>query len=302
MKKLKTTEELIEHLKEKGCRFNIVSEKEAAEFLSENNYYMKLAAYRANYDKIEEGKKAGKYKNLEFAYLKELSTIDMHLRYLIMHMCADIEHSIRTALLKDMENNPDEDGYKCVKLFIDGSDNATQTLLQHKRSEYCKALIEKYYPDFPAWVYVELISFSQLAHLCDTYNKMYKRDFLGFDIRLLNSVRDLRNASAHNNCLINKLNKGTNVPLQPITEYVKRIDEIKSKSRIKKLSNKFIYDFITLIYVYDKTIKSQMVKQNRIDQLKKIVNERMYRNIKYFETNNQIKSSFDFIKKVVDKL
>ena len=79
MKLLKTSDELISHMKIKGIKFDIVKE-EAKIFLQNNNYYMKLASYRANYDKR---KSNGEYINLDFAYLRELSTIDMHLRYLI---------------------------------------------------------------------------------------------------------------------------------------------------------------------------------------------------------------------------
>ena len=75
MKLLKTSDELVSHMKIKGIKFDIVKE-EAKIFLQNNNYYMKLASYRANYDKR---KSNGEYINLDFAYLRELSTIDMHL-------------------------------------------------------------------------------------------------------------------------------------------------------------------------------------------------------------------------------
>lgn len=75
IKPMLSIDELIEHMKAKGIRFNIVSEEEAQEFLTTNNYYMKLASYRANYDKCPlESKRAGEYQQSEFAYLQELST------------------------------------------------------------------------------------------------------------------------------------------------------------------------------------------------------------------------------------
>lgn len=81
MKLLKTSDELISHMKIKGIKFDIVKEEDAKIFLQNNNYYMKLASYRANYDKC---KSNGEYINLDFAYLQELlPTIDMYLRYLI---------------------------------------------------------------------------------------------------------------------------------------------------------------------------------------------------------------------------
>lgn len=54
-------------MKLKGITFDIVKEEDAKAFLQNNNYYMKLASYRANYEKR---KSDGKYINLDFAYLQ----------------------------------------------------------------------------------------------------------------------------------------------------------------------------------------------------------------------------------------
>lgn len=93
MKPLLANEQLISHMKSKGITSDIISEDDAKTFLQQKNYYMKLASYRENYPKYLTGRKTGQYINLDFAYLKELSTIDMHLRYLIIQMCLDLEHS-----------------------------------------------------------------------------------------------------------------------------------------------------------------------------------------------------------------
>lgn len=128
MKLLKTSDELISHMKIKGIKFNIVKEEDAKIFLQNNNYYMKLASYRANYDKH---KSNGEYINLDFAYLQELSTIDMHLRYLILQMCLDVEHALKTRLLKDMEDNPEEDGYDIIRRFITKYERSCQNIQKH---------------------------------------------------------------------------------------------------------------------------------------------------------------------------
>ena len=52
MKPILNIDEMIEHMKEKGIKFNIISENEAKKFLSESNYYMKLASYLTNYPKL----------------------------------------------------------------------------------------------------------------------------------------------------------------------------------------------------------------------------------------------------------
>ena len=43
MKQMLSTNELIQHMRSKGIRFNIVSDIEASAFLTHNNYYFKLA-------------------------------------------------------------------------------------------------------------------------------------------------------------------------------------------------------------------------------------------------------------------
>ena len=72
MKTLLSVDDLINHMKNKGIKFNIISEDEAKEFLNNNNYYFKLEAYRSLNPKIyyTKSKKIWKYQNLEFEYLK----------------------------------------------------------------------------------------------------------------------------------------------------------------------------------------------------------------------------------------
>ena len=96
-----------------------MSETEAAEYLSKRNNYMRTASYRKNYAKHETGAQVGKYINLDFAYLAELSNIDFYLREHLLKMCIDIEHALKVALLAEIEQNPQEDGYKIVCDFLE---------------------------------------------------------------------------------------------------------------------------------------------------------------------------------------
>ncbi len=300
MKILLTSEELIKHMEDKGITFNLISRSGAKEFLENNNYYMKLASYRSNYKKRKTGKRAGQYIGLDFAYLRELSTIDMRLRYIIFQMALDIEHYMKVRFLKEIENNPEEDGYKIIQKFIakDNNFKDLKKIQAHKASAYCKDLIDKYYPYFPAWVFVELISFGELAFLCNFYSDFYGVDI--WDRILLNSVKDIRNACAHSNCLINNLVPGNNVAHQSVVNRVKQIKSISEASRDKKLSNKCIYDFVCLIYAYDEIVTSPVAKQKRYDELEELFENRMQRNKEWFENNKTITSSFSFVKKIID--
>lgn len=282
--------------------YQIDTTETAKNFLENNNYYMKLASYRSNYKKRTSGAKIGQYIGLDFAYLRELSTLDMHLRYIAFQMTLDIEHYMKVRLLKAIEINPDEDGYKLIQKFLANDKNfkTLKTIQGHKASAYCKDLIDKYYPYFPAWVFVELISFGEFAYLCEFYYEMYGVE-IGNRV-LLNSVRDLRNACAHSNCLLNNLIPGNNTAHQSVVNRVKAITSISENSRDKKLSNKCIYDFVCLLYAYDEIVTSETAKNKRYSELEELFEGRFIKHKDWFNNNNTITSSYSFVKKILDTL
>ena len=116
----------------------------------------------------------------------------------------------------------------------------------------------------------------------------------------MNSVRDIRNACAHSNCLINNLVPGNNNAHQSVVNRVKKIKTISEASRDKKLSNKCIYDFVCLLYAYDEIVTSPVAKKKRYDELEELFEGRMQRNKEWFANNNTITSSFSFVKKILD--
>lgn len=304
MKKLLTIDELINHMKEKGITFKEVSEEDAKIFLQRNNYYMKLAAYRANYEKCDSGKRAGQYKKLDFGYLQELSTIDMYLRYKIMEMCLDIEHAIKVRLIDDITNNTSEDGYDIVRKFIAKDENLRilKNIRSHKSGEYCKDLIAKYYPYFPAWVFVELISFGDLLYFCSFYEETYGVQIV--NNTLMNTIRDMRNAAAHSNCILNKMTERIDPTKQvnsEISNFIAGMTDISKTSRVNNLNYKFTNSFITLLYVYD-SLMTESSKKKRYQELQKFLNDRVVRHKEYFKSNTKIVGVYNFHKKVVDNL
>lgn len=304
MKQLLSIDELIQHMKNRGITFNEISENDAKQFLQNNNYYMKLAAYRANYDKCDTGKRQGQYKKLDFGYLKELSTIDMYLRYIVMDMCLDIEHVIKVRLIKNITNNPSEDGYDIVRKFIAQDDNLRilKNIRSHKSGEYCKDLIEKYYPYFPVWVFVELISFGDLLYFCSFYEKIYGVQII--NNKLMNTVRDVRNATAHSNCLLNKMTEKIDSTKQvnnEISSFIIGMKNISKTSRVNNLSYKFTNSFVTVLYVYD-SLMNEIPKQKRYKEIQEFMNGRVVKNKQFFQSNSKIVGVYNFHKKVIDNL
>lgn len=78
-----TVEEQIQNIVDKNIQFDLYSKEDAKKFLKYNNYYFKLKSYAKNYNINQQTKK---YYNLDFAYLVELSKLDMYIRKIILEL------------------------------------------------------------------------------------------------------------------------------------------------------------------------------------------------------------------------
>ena len=315
-----SVDNLIIHMKEKGILFEIMTEKEAKAYLSKNNNYFKLSSYRKNYDKVSSGERIGQYEHLDFAYLIELARIDVEVRHILLKMCLDIEHFIKVSLIREVEKNMEsgcgEDGYKIVTDFIlDAGNNKikkktknvykragyiSKKIQNNNKNPYCGGLLEKYSEEMPVWAYVELISFGDLLDLVYYYAQSTGWQ-LSVDSKSLDRVRQIRNAAAHNNCIINDLRQMDQISPRFITEFVSAAG-IGEASRTKKLSNKRINQIVHLLYVYDIIVTSNNTRKNRLDELKLLLDSRMTENSEYFKYNSLITSTHEFFVKITNNM
>lgn len=291
---------LIRHMKDKGILFNVVTEEKAKHFLEEHNYYFKLSSYRKNYDKIPNGINKDKYINLEFAYLQELSTIDMYLRYLIIELALDVEHSIKVALINDISRNEKEDGYEIVELF-DPQKTCIKKAKKFGEASYAADVVAKYSERCPIWAFCEIISFGDLCKLANFYAHFYPKR-LPFKTTLLYSVRDIRNASAHSNCIINNLRARNNKPNNEVSNFVSKVPGITKTRRQKMLKNKSIHDFVALLMVYNQAVMSETQKKKCWEKLETVFNQRFLSHNHYFAKNETIRGTYSFLRKVIKRI
>ena len=299
-KKLLPSNKLIQHMKDTGIQFNICNEQHAQHFLEEHNYYFKLSSYRKNYDKIPCGDNAGKYIDLDFAYLQELSTIDMYLRYLILELCLDIEHSLKVSLLNDIESNANEDGYNIVKIF-NQQNNSIAKVKQYVKNSYAKEIINKYSNNCPIWVFCEIISFGDLCKLCNFYNHFYPNR-LPYKPTLLYPVRDIRNGCAHSNCLICNLRAQNVAPNNEITNWISTFSSFSKTKRLKMLRNKSIHDLVTLLYMYNAIVKSEYLRKIQLKKFSRLINRRLLKHRNYFINNPAVTNAYIFIREALAEL
>ena len=308
----KTVSKIIEEMKnERGITFNYINISTAETYLSKINNYLRTAAYRKNYSKYQKGCNQGKYINLDFSYLIELSVLDMHYRFLIQKMCSDIEHSMCVKLINDIENDFTTDGYDLVRNFFQKYPFEIRKIENTILSPHTGDLLRKYFTiqtnnnrhnivafnDCPVWVLMELLSFGSIINFyLDYYDS---RNLSHIPKAILNLVRSLRNAVAHNNCIFYDLNPGTTVAPQEITEFVKKINGITKSQRQKRLSSRPVLEFVTLIYVYDKIVNGK-VKNYRLKELNILINTRMKEKSSFFYSNDLIINTYKFVNKITD--
>lgn len=312
-----TAPQLIAKMKSKGITFKYTTEEKAAEYLTDKNNYLRTAAYRKNFQKYNNGSNIGKYINLDFSYLQELSTIDMHFRFLISKMCSDIEHDLKVRMLKDIENDPSTDGYDIVNTFLSQNSYIVGKLEATSVSPFTSDLIHKYftiqrvcnpqkrknenkitdYTDCPAWVLLEMLTFGDFIRFYEFYYST--RTYTKISSPIINLVKSLRNGAAHNNCILADLAHGTSRAPAEISQTIAKIPSISTKQRQKKLSCRPMLEFIALLYTYN-LIVSNKVKYHRTRELKNLFYNRMAEKKAFFQKNELIKSNYEFVRKIIE--
>lgn len=311
-----TSTQLIEKMKNKGISFHYITEAEAALYLTDKNNYLRTAAYRKNYQKYNNGINNGKYINLDFSYLQELSTLDMHFRFIISKMCLDIEHDLKVHILKDIENDSSTDGYDIVDTFLRSHNYIIGKLESTSSSPFTNDLIHKYftinkihnpqkgkwenkitaYNDCPAWVLVETLTFGDFIKFYEFYYSSRSYNTIPFPV--INLVKSLRNGAAHNNCILADLAHGTSRAPGIISRTIKQIPTINTNQRQKKLSCRPMLEFVALLYTYNLVV-SDKVKFHRSKELNALFFERMLQKKDFFAKNDLIKSNYEFACKVI---
>lgn len=305
LKPMLNAEELIRHLKEKGIKFELTSMEDAQKYLKENNNYFKLVSYRKNFPKYKNGENCEKYINLDFKMLTDLSIIDMKIRKTMLSIVLDLEHYAKVKLLSKIEN-ANKDGYTIVEEYIQDLkskneyDYLKNELDKNKNGTYCGDLVTKYDGEYPIWVFVEIIPFGRFIKFYRFIaDKLQDRKMINESYMLMD-VRELRNACAHNNCIINDLRANTSKyhANYRILDEIAKIG-ISKKIRDNKLSNIRIKQIITLLYLNKNIVTSKGV----LDYQTKILNElkdRIEHHIDYYNTNELVQTNLRFLNKIID--
>lgn len=298
--KLSITDQ-INHIKSKGITFNFISESDARLFLEDYNSYFRLKSYAKNFPKYDKLPHKGKYINLDFLYLKELSIIDFYLRRILLKMTIDIEYRLKIILLKDFNQNQNDDGYQIVQDFFQANKNIYNNFSDkyfhaYKNFSYNSQIIAKYHPRYPIWAFLEVLTFGDFI-------KFYRYYYTQHNIKIpfpehLESARILRNATAHNNCLLNNLTKKRTIQSSNIIRSI-----LKNSLSTKQLypvckTNFLIMDIISTYYLFINVSNNSDIKNEIYTELTgKVINRFFTHN--YFIKNKNMTDCMNFLNEAI---
>lgn len=331
-KPYRSTMELVEKMECKGITFQNISKDDAAKYLLEKNNFLRLYAYRKNFQKAELGGKKGKYINLDLCHLKALAILDLQLRKQIFGICIDIEHYLKLSILQDFETRKPEDAYAIVTAFLNTNFYTAEEILKKciRRNGYIGNLLNKYISeqdekdktifcfeqysgdelkyycmDMPIWVFLESITFGSLIRFYDFYYKYYEcEDECPIQVTLLNSIKSIRNACAHNNCILHDLSEKQCRPHSFVRTFASR-KGCKRSMILSRLTCRSIHEFTSVLYLANKpfqgsTFLPEDILNHDLKELQDVLSHFEEKYLCLFQKNDLILSSFQFLKKIVD--
>lgn len=294
-----TVPEIISYCKETlGITFNLKSEEEASVFLAKHNYFFRLKQYADFGEKT----KSGKFTNVDFGQMVELSTVDMFLRKLILKMTLDFEHYLKVKIINDSQENPADDGYSVVENFLETHNRVRHLIenLNNSTNFYNRQVFDKYKEKTSVWSIVEMLGFSDFI---DFYAHYYQYFHLKCEYTPhFDSVRRLRNAAAHNTCMISNLKPQSwfKSDIEINFELLGANLEVGNGVISSCLKVPVLNDFAVMLSNYVKLISSPKIKEKTLEEMQEFFNGRMILHKDYFENVNEIKNAYHFAKDVLD--
>lgn len=230
-------------------------------------------------------------------------------------MIIDIEHYLKIRILNNIEQIPEEDGYKIVNKYLERDFNNKEqpkrvhdSIRRKVTNEYYKKIFSKYDLDkdikienIPIWEFLEIITFGELINFFDFFTNYYKLDDNKY-IFILREVNKLRNAVAHNSCVLSELDRKDNTHRIDtlIINYLKDC-EVGKENRTTKLKNSRIRQITYTLYMFNIIVSSEGVKNNVKHDITKLFYGRIILNGKYYNNNGLLKSIYNYFDKIIEK-
>lgn len=289
MEKPKATfDDLYQKLINKDITLKHHSKEEVIDYLKNRSYYYKISSYRKNFPKNTEGK----YIDLDFLDLTICASLDVRLRELLLLMCLDVEHSLKTKFMAILTEEELENGYSIIEEFEDKHPEKFSKVIEEFRSNKYKRDMFKKRTTLSVWVFLEVVSYGTFSSLTKLYIEKTKpeRDPLYTTQHIL--IKNVRNSCAHNNVfLINLFDRA---------DHIKQPDpKTKSYASTMKINLGLVHfpkiiDIINLFYLHKKLCSDELNKR-RADEASFIIDKYNQDKSTFNKSEFKIKKFFESI-------
>ena len=244
-----------------------------------------------------------------------MSIIDYRTRIALFKMIIDIEHYLKIRILNTVEVLNNENGYNIVNLYLEKDYNDIErpkrvhdSIRKKVTNEYYDKIFSKYningdtrIENIPIWEFLEIITFGELINFFDFFTTYYNLNDNKY-IFILREVNKLRNAVAHNSCVLSELDKKDNLHRADtlVTNYLQECG-IGKENRTNKLKNSRIRQITYTLYLFNEIVTSEGVKQNVNHELSKLFYGRIILNRKYYNNNGLLISIYEYFDKIIEK-
>ena len=294
-----TPPQIIDYCKDTlGLTFNLMDEERAKTFVAKQNYFFRLEQYLGICTNQTRG---GKYVGLDFGHLVEMSTIDMYLRKILFKMTIDLEHYLKVKLVGDCQDNPADDGYEVVAAFLAKNPKVRSSIQSgFKLIGYYNKTFFRYTISPAVWNFVEMVDFNDFSSFYSFYYEFFRTD--GGWTKQFEAVRKLRNAAAHNSCILCSFKpvQGFVGDVETTFELISGNIGVSSGTISTMMKVPFLNDFAVLLSVYTKMATHPAVLENTFKEVKEFFEGRMVRHKDYFDGFTEVKNAYNFAKSVVE--
>lgn len=281
-------DDLHNKLIDKNITLDNYSKEQVIDYLKDRSYYYKIASYRKNFPKDSKGK----YINLNFVDLTNCASLDVRLRELLLLMCLDVEHSLKTKFMAILTEDERENGYSIIEEFEDNyNEKFVKVIAEFRTNKYKKDMFEKR-TALSVWVFLEIASYGTFSSLARLYIDKYELDPDPLYTNQHKLIKNIRNSCAHNNVfLINLFDPSYHIP-HPDAQTKSYASNMKINLRLVHYPK--IIDIINLFYLHKKLCSNNLNKR-RADEASIIINK-YNQNISTFDKSEfRIKKFFNSI-------
>lgn len=147
-------------------------------------------------------------------------------------------------------------------------------------------------------VLLETITFGELIKFYEFYYTYYEKK-QPIPKNILSCVKSIRNACAHNNCILNNLSDKSTKPISAIRTFSTSIRNISKNSAENNLHRRVLHEYASVIYAAYTCVPPDILHHN-LKELQKDLNKFESKYLSLFQKNDLILSSFQFMKKMID--